>query len=315
MLYRRTPELPPLRKISNGIIDKPIFPDESSQDVIPAGELFLKALWFEVSLTKDEDCNLPAAGPDNARTIVSRKYNVDEAFRNNLNEISAKYAKIIDLKSDYISSDYISTEVVIADVISTNNITADYGDIDILSSDDISTDFLSVDNGKIDNISGDNIVYDNGWIGELSSQNIHTTNITATGRAELSAAATFWADLAELYKSNDIFDPGTLVRFNGENEIEIASDGIANGVISKNPALLMNSSIKNIGYSNPLILVGRSVVKITGKIEKFDRIELSDIPGVAQKSRNKDRRVLGISLESKSKEEIEPIECIVKLTI
>lgn len=314
MLYRRTPELPPLRKISNGVIQEYIFPDIGTQDVLSAGELFLKSLWFETSLTKDENCNLPVDAK-NAKTVVSRKYNVDEAFKNTQNEISATFAKITSLKTESIDSGFISSDIVCADVISTNNITAEYGDFTVLNSDEISTTYLTADNGRIVDLSGEHLRYENGTITELSSRDISTTNITATGIAELSAAATYWADLAELYRSNEIYEPGTLVRFIGEEEIEIASDGIANAVISKNPALLMNSSLKNKGTYNPIILVGRSVVKIKGKIEKFDRIELSDVPGVAKKSDNGGKQILGISLESKIKDEIEPVECIVKLTI
>ena len=314
MLYRRTPELPPLRYISNGVIQDAVFPEDGSSN-ISAGELFLKALWLETSLTKDKDCNLPAVGAETVRTIVSRKYNADVSFKSSLNEICATLATIHDLSTDTISSDFISTDILCATVITSENITAKYGDIIFIDSDEISTDHLSADNGKINNISGTNLVYENGSIDNLSSTNITATNITATETADLSAAAAYWADLAELYKSNDIFEPGTLVKFNGKNEIELASNGIANGVISKNPALLLNASLKNKDCSNPLILVGRSVVKIKDKIDKFDRIELSDIPGIAQKATYTGKQILGISLESKNDSEINPVECIVKLAI
>lgn len=314
MLYRRTPELPPLRIISYGVIQGAILPDEETAS-ISAGELFLKSLWLEASLTKDGACNLPAAGKDIARTIVSRKYNADMSFKNGLNEISSRYAKITDLSSDSISSEFITTDNVIATVLTTDNLTSEFGEISVLNSNDITAENLTADNGKIDNISGSNLHYVSGMIEELSCSTISTTNITATGVAYLTAAATYWADLAELYESDTKIEPGTLVKFNGKNEIEIASDGIANGVISEKPAILMNSSMKNKDNYNPLILVGRSIVKIKDKIDKFDRIELSDIPGVAQKLSNGSKKILGISLESKTESEIKPVECVVKLTI
>ena len=312
MLYRRTPELPPLRKISNGVVQEYIFPDLDTQEELSAGELFLKSIWLETSLTKNENGSLPVDA-SNAKTIVSRKYNADMAFKNSQNEISAIYSKITNLTTKSIDSKFISTDSLSSDTMFTDNITAENGNFTFLDSDEISTDYLSVDNGKIVDLSGTYLIYENGTITALSATDINTTNITATGVADLSAAATYWADLAELYRSNETYEPGTLVRFAGEKEIEIASDGIANAVVSKNPALLMNASLKNKGICNPIILVGRSVVKVKGKIEKFDRIELSDIPGVAQKYN--DKQILGISLESKFKDEIEPIECIVKLMI
>lgn len=313
MLYRRTPELPPLRSILNGELQDAVFPPEETSN-ISAGEMFPKSLWLETSLTKDDNCRMPATG-SKVRTIFSRKYNVDSAFTNSLNELCATLATIHDLSASMITSEYMSATSVVATVTETDNMTAIFSDISVLNSEDISSqDLTATTGGRIDNISGWSLQYDNGTIDEFQSRDISTENITATGIADLSAAATYWADLAELYRSSETLEPGTLVKFNGNNEIEIASDGIANGVISKNPALLMNLSIKNDGASNPLVLVGRSIVKINGKIGKFDRIELSDMPGIAQKSSNH-RKVLGISLETKIDDAVKPVECVVKLTI
>lgn len=316
MLYRRTPELPALRLIQNGNLGDAIYPDEATQTVTSAGEFFLKSLWLEASLTKDENCQLPAVGPDNCRTIVSRKYNADMAFKNSLNEISVIFADIDRLSSYSIEAEFISSTNAETTAITSENIAADNGNITYLSSNEISTDNLSAGNGLVHNISGDNLEYDNSDISNLRSNNIHTSSIIATGVAFLSAAATFWADLAEMYKSDIELHPGMLVRFNGSDEIEIARDGVANGVISKRPALLMNSSLKDRNKSAPVIMVGRSPVLIKDKIDKFDRIELSNVPGVAQRAEpGSKRKILGISLESKPDRAIHPVECVVKLAI
>ena len=313
MLYRRTPELPPLKLISNGIISSAIFPTESTQS--GNTELYPRALWLEASLTKDERCILPTS---DVKTIVSRKYNPAEAFKDDKNEISAKQAIIDTLSSINITAQYITaTDDVSATIIRTRDICAVRGDISILHSNEIYTRKLKATDGKIDNISGDTLHFrpGNARIDNIRGKDISSENITAIGKAILTAAAVYWADLAELYESDNILEPGTLVKFNGKNEIEIASDGIANGVVSKNPAILMNSSIKSKDNSNPIIMVGRSIVKIKDKIEKFDRIELSDIPGVAQKNSTRNKQILGISLESKPEYEIKPVECVVKLAI
>ena len=317
MLYRRTPELPPLRYINNGVLSSGIFPPQNIGSESPSSELYLRSLWLETSLTKNSTLTLPASGPDQngARTIFSRKYNAYMTFKTKQNEIVAKFAKITTLTSLSISSNYITANNVTASATTTQDISVGHtGNISVLHSNEISTDRLTASDGKVDNISGDRLHYEHGEISTLRTTTIETRDITATGIAKLTAAATYWADLAELYESNEIFEPGTLVKFNGRNEIEIASDGTANGVISKNPGILLNSSLKNKSISNPIILVGRSIVKIKDKIDKFDRIELSDIPGIAQKASTK-KRILGISLESKLETEIKPVECVVKLTI
>ena len=52
-----------------------------------------------------------------------------------------------------------------------------------------------------------------------------------------------WADLAELYESDNIYQPGTLIMFGGEKEITIATDEV-NAVITTKPAFIMNSNCK-----------------------------------------------------------------------
>ena len=120
-----------------------------------------------------------------------------------------------------------------------------------------------------------------------------------------------WADLAELYETDDIYKAGTLVKFGGEKEITIATDEV-NAVITTKPAFTMNSDCN--GPSQGIALTGRTPVRVIGKLNKFDNIKLSDIPGVAVKSNDNSDKIVGKSLQSKTTEEEGLVECVVKLT-
>ena len=93
-----------------------------------------------------------------------------------------------------------------------------------------------------------------------------------------------YADLAEMYSSDIQYTPGTVVVFGGTNEITIATenhDTRVAGIVSTNPAYLMNSAID---ASMPLevALVGRVPCSVVGTVRKGDRLVASGTPGVAQ---------------------------------
>lgn len=120
-----------------------------------------------------------------------------------------------------------------------------------------------------------------------------------------------WADLAELYESDNTYQPGTLIMFGGEKEITIATDEV-NAVISNKPAFIMNSNCK--GISQAIALTGRTPVRVVGKINKFDNIKLSEIPGIAIKSNDKNDIILGKALQNKYTEDEGLVECVIRLT-
>ena len=120
-----------------------------------------------------------------------------------------------------------------------------------------------------------------------------------------------WADLAELYESDNIYQPGTLIMFGGEKEITIATD-VVNAVITTKPAFIMNSNCK--GNSQAIALTGRTPVRVVGKINKFDNIKISEIPGVAIKSNDKNDVILGKALQNKHTEDEGLVECVIRLT-
>jgi hypothetical protein len=106
--------------------------------------------------------------------------------------------------------------------------------------------------------------------------------------------------LAENYRSDIEYDPGTVVIFGGEQEITItneAGDERVAGVISTNPAYLMNSGEQGL----PVALRGRVPVKVFGPVVKGDGLITSDNPGFAcsiGRNRSYGQAVFAKALES-----------------
>jgi hypothetical protein len=111
-------------------------------------------------------------------------------------------------------------------------------------------------------------------------------NIGATGATfnTVFAKATTaqYADLAEVYTSDQQYPGGTVVVFGGQAEVTQSHDShdtrIA-GVVSTEPAYLMNS--KETGV--PVALQGRVPCRVLGPVSKGDRVVSSHIAGVAQR--------------------------------
>lgn len=100
-----------------------------------------------------------------------------------------------------------------------------------------------------------------------------SNNIVTTGLFEGTATAARYADLAEKYTADADYEPGTVLEFGGEFEVTIATDGTRKvaGVVSKNPAYLMNSELTSVHVA-VIALQGRVPVKVRGKISKGDFI-------------------------------------------
>jgi len=126
------------------------------------------------------------------------------------------------------------------------------------------------------------------------------------------ATSAQYADLAEIYESDADYDVGTVVIFGGKKEITISKEGndirVA-GVISENPAYLMNSESTGL----PVALMGKVKCKVVGHINKGDM--LSSHPthnGVAKKTHDPQvGEVIGKALEDYDSEEIGTINIVV----
>ena len=126
------------------------------------------------------------------------------------------------------------------------------------------------------------------------------------------ATSAQYADLAEIYESDADYEVGTVVIFGGEKEITISKEGndirVA-GVISENPAYLMNSKATGL----PVALMGKVKCRVVGHINKGDM--LSSHPthnGVAKKTHDPQvGEVIGKALEDYDSEEIGTINIVV----
>jgi len=143
-------------------------------------------------------------------------------------------------------------------------------------------------------ITGGNIVNSNGnGIGNIGSSTTYFNTVFA------KATSAQYADLAENYLADDTYTPGTVVVFGGEHEITVtnqAADERVAGVISTNPAYLMNSG--ELGL--PVALRGKVPVRVAGPVTKGDSLVTSTTPGVAFSVGRE--RVYGQSVFAKSLE-------------
>ena len=87
------------------------------------------------------------------------------------------------------------------------------------------------------------------------------------------ATSAVYADLAENYAADTDYEPGTVLEFGGEFEVTLGTEGTTRvaGVVSTNPAYLMNSAIE-AEFAAPIALQGRVPCKVIGQVRKGDLI-------------------------------------------
>jgi hypothetical protein len=125
-----------------------------------------------------------------------------------------------------------------------------------------------------------------------------------------------YADLAENYLSDAHYSYGTVVCFGGEQEITISTithDPSVAGVISENPAHLMNGALTG-KFVLPLALQGRVYCQVKGPIAKGDLLVTGDEPGTAcklDKTKFEHGCLIGKSLENILDSSIRMIEVVV----
>jgi len=133
-----------------------------------------------------------------------------------------------------------------------------------------------------------------------------------------TATAAQYADLAERFEADDIYEAGTVVELGGINEITQAIDELTDnvfGVISTNAAYLMNAGAGANETHPPVAMNGRVPVKVTGKVNKGDRL-VSAGDGFARSANDEEItafNVIGRSLENKTSNGKGTVEAIVKV--
>ena len=114
----------------------------------------------------------------------------------------------------------------------------------------------------------------------LGTSSLRYSTVYATALDGLATSAKY-ADLAENYLADNDYEVGTVLIFGGEQELtttNIKGDTKVAGVVSENPAHLMNSQLEG-EHVTPLALQGRTPCKVIGTVKKGDMIVTSAIPG------------------------------------
>jgi hypothetical protein len=107
-------------------------------------------------------------------------------------------------------------------------------------------------------------------VGSNSNVGTFTGNFSLSAGSRLNAT---YADLAEYYEADKIYEPGTVLEFGGDKEVTLAealTPRVA-GVVSTNPAYVMNSTCEG-EHIVAIALQGRVPCKVRGPIRKGDML-------------------------------------------
>lgn len=152
-----------------------------------------------------------------------------------------------------------------------------------------------------------------GYNGDTPSNTIIDGNLSVTNVINGCSLCAKWADLAEIYAADDDYEPGTLVKFGGVEEITVA-DTQANAVVTTNPGLVLGGCLSSeTKFYKGIALVGRVPVKCIGQVKKFDKVSVSKTPGFAEVAAPGNQQVVGIALEDGKSDLSSLVECVVKL--
>jgi hypothetical protein len=149
-------------------------------------------------------------------------------------------------------------------------------------------------------------------VGNIGSNSSYFNTVFA------QATTALYADVAERFASDEIYEPGTVVELGGSAEItrvqHDASDSVF-GVISTRPAFTMNGGAGDNDTHPPVAMTGRVPVKVIGIVNKGDRL-ISAGDGVARAAQPGEAtsfNVIGRALTGKSTSEAGTVEAIVTI--
>jgi hypothetical protein len=160
----------------------------------------------------------------------------------------------------------------------------------------------------------------------IVSGNIQTSTANATAnignasnyfnRLFAQATTALYADLAEVYRADAQYPPGTVLVFGGTQEVTMSTVGhdvkIA-GIVSTHPAHVMNSGLQS-EFTVEVGLIGRVPCRVIGPITAGDRVVSSNRAGVAERldmSKYQPGVIIGKALESYSSTDVGTIEVVV----
>ena len=134
-----------------------------------------------------------------------------------------------------------------------------------------------------------------------------------------TATSAQYADIAERFAADAPMTEGAVVMLGGAQEITETSEDLSEqvfGVISSKPAYMMNSGAGN-NQSHPFVaMTGRTHVRVTGVVNKGERLVSSSVRGTARAAGIGESinpfHVIGRALESKSDAGIGMVNCFVQ---
>ena len=165
-----------------------------------------------------------------------------------------------------------------------------------------------------------------GAAGELSvDSTLDTVRVhdgSTAGGFLLTSRTSLYADIAERYWADGVYEPGTVLVFGGENEVTVSTqpqDTKFAGVVSTEPYAIMNSPNREPDLTNDmhpaLALIGRVPCNVSGFVRKGDLIVTSTEVGAAMAWRDESNpptgSVIGKSLEDKDDKAVGVIEVVV----
>lgn len=149
-------------------------------------------------------------------------------------------------------------------------------------------------------------------IGNIGSSSNYFNQVFAT------ATTALYADVAERFEADELLEPGTVVELGGEKEITRSRSELSEnvfGVISTKPAYTMNGGAGENDTHPPVAITGRVPVKVTGRINKGDRLVSAGagLARAAQPGEATSFNVIGRSLVTKTTDELGTVEAIVSI--
>ena len=179
-------------------------------------------------------------------------------------------------------------------------------------------------NGNVfDYLTGSNSITQ--FSGNIAPTKVTTTELAGGGSisgtwtlavgARLNAT---YADLAERYESDAVYEIGTVVEIGGEKEITAVKDDLSEevfGVISNSYAYLMNSGAGDDATHPAVALTGRVSVNVTGQVRKGQRLVAAGngLARAASKEEYTPFNTIGRALENKDTDGTGVIKAVVRI--
>lgn len=281
----------------------------------PTTSLVEGDLWFDSSANKQlhvyNGTSFVLVGPELTDTTVS------DFLRSDQNDTTSGTLGILNDSGLNIGLGSDCNIGVSGSDVTIKNITSD-GDL-ILSVNDggVQTSAISIDGATTNTTVSGSILPLTNNVRNIGSTTKKFNTIHATTFSGNASTANY-ADLAERFEADEVYDAGTVVELGGVNEITEAIEELTDnvfGVISTNAAYLMNANAGASDTHPPVAMNGRVPVKVIGKVKRGDRL-VSAGNGFARAAKDGEItafNVIGRSLENKTTTKKGTVEAIVKV--